>query len=384
MKLDVNNLFIKWDFEKKFLMKTRIGKLNSTLLAVFLASGGNTSLASEIYEPEGKEQFVIYSDREFTKEYGFDGFCTKASIKKCSKKLPYEQYSEAKGYFSSQSPTTTDKFGNKFHLVVLENGQNYYFLESASKRDKYSLSSIIPMERYVDIKAFKPEPLVKGSKIMLIAVEIQSGYEVYVLSDGNRLVQEHLNKIRHTYELFGENTELADLLVKTSIRERKSGTYSIEADESLFFKTSEDGISAEKYRPSYGGIDLSLSVLGKNYVPRLKVGYGGDNDLLVKSFEIIAGDQSWHSPDLLFLRSKPKRGLIWDETLINYQDYYLKINPLITQFDKVIIRFHGEDGYKDYDVPQVQLEAYKHMLSILDELPPSVNIKDALLEKLKK
>lgn len=331
-------------------MKLRVAILAGIVLAACVS---RLALA---YDPAGREEFVFAEKAESLRKFGYDHFCPDTKTFACRIRLPYEKFVGTKGYFVSSTPTHSDVFGYEFYPVVLESGDEYFYV-SRKKDGKYgSMSPIIPLSQYQELKSFAPEPLVAGSAIMLTKVEQRYGVRTYTLSNGKTVNDAKLKNIRALVARFGGKPSLGELLLDADIeRDEIEDRYFIQPTGSLL-------------RPE---AKLYIGVNAQRTWLRFKLKYYGDDWLFVSSYIVAADDYRWQSPKMKFERDHSS-GSVWEWVDVSASAKEIEVAKALSSSQKATIRFQGSQYYDDATLEEDQKQSIKTILGIYKEMGGAV------------
>ena len=303
-----------------------------------------------VYSPSGKEQFVFHEKAESLQKYGYDNFCPNTKSFACySNRLQYDKYVGLKGYFDTKEPAKTDYSGYEFYPVVLENGEKYYFVSNKKYGGKYGSSSpIISLKQHKEIMAFKPEPLIPGSSILVISSKVSYGSKNYSLSNGKSVSDKNLKLVREVSNRFGNKPEMAELLLDMKINKD-------EVDYRFFISAKGNVLRSEA--------NLYIGVNDKKEWLRFKVKYYGDDWLFVKSFKVAADDYRWQSPKMDFERDHSS-GDVWEWIDVSATDEHIGVAKALSSSVKSTIRFQGNQYYSDKQLANDQKEGIRKILKL--------------------
>lgn len=289
------------------------------------------------YEPEGKEQFVIEEKTYLrNKGYSFYSFCYKVDLEWHQCAIPQDKYMGLHGYFEPVEPIESG-YTDLYYPVVLSNGEKFYY--RAKRNAKYSsISDIIKMEEFKEKEAktnaaaaFKPEPLVPGSKVMLNSAEFGYKNFIYKLSTGGSIDQKRLDTVRKIYKLTSsKNPEVAEMLLNMEL------TYD-DVDNKAF-------ISPIQKDKTYANLYIGLN--DKSKWLRFKTRYYGPNWLFIDSFKVAADDYRYQSPKVEFSRDHAS-GDIWEWLDIAANTKELEIANKLAKSKNSVIRFQGQHYHSD-------------------------------------
>jgi len=327
-------------------MKRRVAMLAGIILAACVP------LLALAYDPAGREEFVFAEKSESLRKFGYDHFCPDTKTFACRTRLPYEKFVGKKGYFVSSTPTHSDLFGYDFYPVVLESGDEYFYV-SRKKDGKYgSMSPIIPLSQYLELQSFQPEPLVAGSTIMLTKVEQKYGVRTFTLSNSKTVSDAKLKNIRALVARFGGKSSLAELLLDTDInRDDIEDRYFIQPTGSVL-------------RPE---AKLYIGVNPKEAWLRFEVKYYGDDWLFVGSYIAAADDYRWQSPKMKFARDHAS-GSVWEWVDVSAGAKEIEVAKALSSAQKATIRFQGNQYYDDAMLEEDQKQSIKTILAIYKEM----------------
>lgn len=308
------------------------------------------------YNPEGREQFVFAEKATVLQKFGYDNFCRDTKTFACMNKLPYEKYVGVRGFFASETPTYSDSYGYDFYPVVLDTGEQFYFVVR-KKGGKYgTLSPLIPLAQHLELKSFKAEPLVPGSAIELVKVDQSYGIKTFKLSNGNSIQDKKLKNVRELAVRFGGKPSLAELLLNVDIEKD-------EIENRYFIQPSGSPLRTEA--KLYIGANESKIWL------RFKVKYYGDDWLFVNGYKVAADDYRWQSPQLKFERDHAS-GSVWEWIDIAAGSKEIEIAKAIASAKESTIRFQGNQYYSDKKLEDDQKESIKVILRIFSEMSGGV------------
>lgn len=304
------------------------------------------------YDPAGREEFVFVEKAESLQKFGYDSFCPDTKTFACRIRLPYEKYVGTKGYFVSSTPTHSDVFGYKFYPVVLESGDEYFYV-SRKKDGKYgSVSPIIPLTQYQELKSFTPEPLVAGSTVVVTKVEQSYGVRTYTLSNGKTVSDVKLKNIRALVARFGGKALLAELLLDADIeRDEVEDRYFIQPTGSLLRSDAK----------LYIGVNTHKTWL------RFEVKYYGDDWLFVNGYKVSADSYRWQSPKLEFERDHSS-GSVWEWVDVAAGVKEIEVARALSSAQQAVIRFQGNQHYDDVTLAEDQKQSMNTILGIYKEI----------------
>jgi len=325
----------------------------AVLAGVMLSASISLALA---YDAAGREEFVFAEKSESLQKFGYDHFCPDTKTFACRIRLPYEKYVGTKGYFVSSTPTHSDVFGYEFYPVVLESGEEYFYV-SRKKDGKYgSMSPIISLAEHQELKSFTPEPLVAGSSLMVNKVKQSYGVRTFTLSNGKTVSDAKLKNIRALVARFGGKSSLGELLLDADIeRDEIEDRYFIQPTGSLL--RSDVRI--------YIGANAQKTWL------RFKVKYYGDDWLFVSSYIAAADDYRWQSPKMKFERDHSS-GSVWEWVDISAGAKEVEVAKALSSAQKATIRFQGSQYYDDVTLEEDQKQSIKTILGIYKEMGGAV------------
>lgn len=300
------------------------------------------------YSPEDKEQFVFSEQAEWVQRNGYSDFCLTTEVIYCPEKLPYKEHVGKRGYFLSKFPTV-NKRGYEFHPVMLETGERLYFVFNKKFGGKFGKHSpIIPLGKSIELKTFNVRPLIAGSDIHIVGMEVDSGKDLLVLSNGKKITNEHLSMIYDVCERFNNNPELAALLIDKRIKKD-------EVDLKYFIQPSDP--------LKDNGIKFYIGFDDKSEWLRLKIQYHGNDWLFVKSFKIAADDFRWQSPVYEFGRDNAG-GDVWEWLDIEPAGEEVSAAIKLANADRSILRFQGMNYNFDKTLSGVEKIGISEMISL--------------------
>lgn len=315
------------------------------------AKSGNKNTTILTYDPQGKEEFIFNKKSEALQKYGYRNFCGSTKTFACSNRLSYSKYLGMKGYFDATEAVKKDHYGYEFYPVILENGEKYYFvINSKYKGDYGSASSIMSYKEHLRMRAFKPEPLVNESNLQVVRKKFSYGSKVFELSNGKIIPEKKLSLIREVSKRFGDNPEVAELLVDLKIEKD-------EIDSRFFI--SPKGSPLKSDVQLYIGFDESDEWL------RFKVKYYDDDWLFVKSYKVAADDYRWQSPKMEFKRDHSS-GSVWEWLDTSASDKELEVAKAIASADEAIIRFQGSKYYSDKTLQAEQKGSLRKIIKLFN------------------
>lgn len=303
-----------------------------------------------IFNPAKNEQFVFNEQAESLQKYGFDKFCLDTESFNCySNRLPYDKYVGMKGYFETEKPAKTDYSGNEFYPVILENGDQFYFVSNNKYGGKYGGSSpIVPLKQYQEVKSFSKEPLVMGSSIELVSVKVINGYKYFKLNTGDTLSDEDLKLIREVSGKYGNKPEMAELLLDMNIDKD-------EVDYRFFIMPKGSVLRSEA--------KLYIGFNDRKKWLRFKVEYYDNDWLFVNSYKVAADDYRWQSPKMDFERDHSS-GSVWEWSDLAASEKHIEVAKALANSKKSIIRFQGDQYYSDKLIQDDQKEGINNILKL--------------------
>lgn len=306
---------------------------------------------SFVYNPQGKEEFAFHVIADSLQKYGYEKFCPNTESFACYNRLSYSKHVGTKGYFDTQKPVEKDFSGYEFYPVVLESGDKYYYVSNPKYGGKYGSSSpIISYEDHVKLNSFKSEPFSDGSSIQLVSKESNYGSMNFVLSNGERVSEDKLKLIREVAQRFGNNPEIAEMLLNMHIKKD-------EVDLRYFVTPKGDSLRSEA--KLYIGFNDNSEWL------RFKVKYYDDDWLFVNSYKVAADDYRWQSPRLDFERDHSS-GSVWEWLDTSVSEKEIEVAKAISEASKATIRFQGNKYYSDKTLEQDQKEALKDVIKLFE------------------
>lgn len=302
-----------------------------------------------VYEPAGREEFVFAERPESLRKYGYTLCVRRHYQTDCSKRLAYEKYVGMKGYFASDAPSLKSAVYGDLYQVNLENGETYYFAQRKSEDRYRSVSGIIPRAAHDELKAFHPEPLVPGSRIVVTAVHQYGERRGYTLSNGDTIADDRLEAVRAFAGKFGQRApRVSELLVGLTLRHD-------EIENRYFISPKND------HRDSY--IQLYLGYAESKPWLRFRVRYYSSDWLFVKSFLVAADDYRWQSPAYRFQRDHSS-GSIWEWIDLPATDTEINVAKKVAASGATTIRFQGDKYYADRKIGDEQKQAIKDILEL--------------------
>jgi hypothetical protein len=251
-----------------------------------------------------------------------------------------------------RSPQHSDSFGYNFYKVVLESDEEYFYVAS-KKNGKYeSFAPIMPYAQYLELKSFKPEPLVSGSSVELTAVSQDYGIRSYSLSNGKTVKDKDLKLIREVSRKFGGKPELAELLLDVNIEKD-------EVDDKYFIQPKGNILRSE------AKLYIGASE-GKVWL-RFRVKYYDDDWLFVDSYKVAADDFRWQSEKQKFQRDHSS-GSVWEWLDVSAGSKEVEIATALSSATNATIRFQGNQYYSDKKLDDDQKQSIKTIIRIYKEM----------------
>lgn len=309
-----------------------------------------TKAPTFVYDPKGKEEFVFHTKAESLQKYGYDKFCANTKSFSCySNRLDYSKYLGMRGYFDTLEPAKKDYSGYEFYPVILENGEKYYFVANSKYGGKYGSSSpIISYKEHLDLKSFKPEPLIPLSPIQVVGKNINYGSKMFNLSNGKTISDGNLTLIREVSKRFGNNPEIAELLLGMNISKD-------EIDFRFFVSPKGDSLKSDA--------QLYIGFNEKDQWLRFKVKYYDNDWLFVDSYKVAADDYRWQSPKLKFERDHSS-GSVWEWIDVSAKDKEIEVAKAIATSNKATIRFQGSKYYSDKVLNAEQKKSIQQIIKL--------------------
>lgn len=330
-------------------MIKKIGLATLTAISVvgcvdqFQTSRYDNHSDTSVYYPAGKTEFAFIHKDDGE---NYTGFCQKPDRSTCEP-LPYSVYEGQRGYFVDDTTSQRDEF-LKVHLqrgeilfftgskendpfgnrTQIQSIQEYRSIEKA-KRDaqldkiKQEHAKRRQEERFADILAAKekeksefdakygiePEPLVPGSKIMLVAkADINRSLDGYQLSNGEKHFKNHIKKVRAIAKNMGNNVAIAEHLLNAGY---------IKYDE------FDDRYYLKPYNSGKSHFRLGFTVKGSTAYPTLYVKYHGENWIFAEYYILKADEQKWTYPAESFNHKNTAWTVTeWSQRMANSSDIY--------------------------------------------------------------
>ena len=306
------------------------------------------------YNPGDREEFVFpkSDDESHTFTLGYDGFCKNPRNPLSCKRLSYSNYVGIRGYFVHDEPVFIEPIYYAYK-VVLQNGEEYYFITTKRGRKYGILSDIMPYEKYKKLRSFSKEPIFKGSELVITSVRIKYGSKYFVLSNGLEIREEKLYLIQKIASKYGtKGAAIAEILFDCYIIED-------EVDKEFFIYPGGTIYS--------GGFGLYIKLKNKTPLYMLKIRYDSDEWLFVRSYKIAADDYRWQSPNYRFNRDHSSRG-VWEWINIPVRRKEILLAKKICNAKKTIIRFQGEHYYRDSVLSDEQKNGIKKIIKLFNLL----------------
>ncbi|EOV0092640.1 hypothetical protein ACOIYM_000856 [Vibrio parahaemolyticus] len=304
-----------------------------------------------VYSPSGREEFVFNELDAHGQKYGYDSFCREPSITSCLKRFePYNKYVGMRGYFETLIPEAADSYNNEYWPVILENSERVYLTVNTEYGTRYGTSSeIIPYSTFQKLAAFRPEPLVPGSDIMVTSVKIELGLKHYTLSDGRVIIENNLNLVRDVSSQFKNSIDIANLLVDLRIVED-------EIDKRIYITPKLSIFDPVDY-------GFYIAIEERDHWLRYKVEYRGEDWLFVNAFKVAADDYRWQSPIMKFERDNSS-SRIWEWVDKSPSNKDIEVAKRLATADKAIIRFQGKQYYADTQLSEEQKASITKILHV--------------------
>ncbi|NRA14494.1 MAG: hypothetical protein HRU04_03215 [Oceanospirillaceae bacterium] len=294
--------------------------------------------AQPIFNPNGKEVFVLKSKPSALQRGGYVKFCQNTVNLNCKNKLPYLRFLGMRGYFDSSVPSKTDHKSYEFYPVVMENGDKYFFLSMQSVGGKYGAAS--PISLVTLGQNFKPTPLAGNSEIQIVAQYSSFDSIYYTLSNGAIIERQQLQYLRDISGKYAAQAEISELLLHTHIE--KSELYN-------------SYLIAPKIAAAKSDIKLIIGLSEQRQWLRLKVSHTARQKMDFNAYSIVADELLWRSPPLAFSsRKSAHQYQQWFEISANQQE--LKIAKALASAGKGLLRLHGpkKSVYKILKSPDKQ------------------------------
>lgn len=277
-----------------------------------------------IFNPEGKEMFTFKVKPKTQQKLGYIRFCATLYRNSCRNRLSYLRYLGMRGYFDTSIAVKSDGEHYEYYPVVLENGEQFYFLSLQKEGGKYGnespISSVSLSVNYV------PKPIIQGSSIDIIG-EYNSFGKLYYLLSNNRVIEnQQLKYIRSISNIYSQGTEIADLLLDTSIEYiEEYGAYLIQPNASN----------------QKSDVRLIIGLNDNGSWLRFKVSHLSDSELSLQGYTLIADNQQWRSPALPFAVLVTAKSVSESfEIVANQQE--LTIALALADSSRALLRFYGE------------------------------------------
>lgn len=282
-----------------------------------------TADAQPIFNPNGKEVFVLKAKDKYLQKRGYVKFCQNTFKPTCKNKLPYLRYLGMRGYFDSSTPTKTDHKSYEYYPVVMENGDKYFFLSQKSTGGKYGAKSPISLVSLG--QNFDQTPIFDNSKIALVAQYRSFDTVYYTLSNGAVIERQQLQYIRDISARYAGQTQLSELLLNTTIE--KSELYN------SYFISPKNAVAESE-------IKLIIGLSDQRQWLRLKISHSARQQLNFNGYSIVADELLWRSPPLAFSSKKSAQQYNqWFEIRANHQE--IKIAKALSTAGRGLLRFHG-------------------------------------------
>jgi len=287
---------------------------------------------SFIYEPAGREQFVFGEIPPSLQKYAYRNVCYEMPKKSISSdcsldKLPYDKYVGLKGYYTKKN-AFKDKSNYIAREVVIENGEIAYLVSSSDY--KHVGSNIITLERYNEIKNFKPYPIIEGGSVKVIGYSKLSR-DNFILSNENKnsTSKESLQLIRKVAKMYPENSpRIADLLSNFIIKEDGF-------DNRIIIS---DGIGND-YGPK---LSMQIVIRQKNDVSSYYiVEYHAENWIFANRISVSGNGEIWDSPILDFSRNHSD-GVVKERAFTRNNKDSLTAFKNLSNSENPKIRIYGE------------------------------------------
>lgn len=335
----------------------------STSLSLSKSSGPNKSISKEAfqYTPQGNEQFVFGEVSDILQKYAYKDVCfsmptRSVSIECMDDKLRYSEYVGKKGYYTGSAPYK-DSNGYIAREAILETGEVIYIITSS--KYKHVGDKIISLKEHEKQSNFSPQPIYKGSSVMLTGYSKVSRGNLNVSSQNNHSFTEaEIAAIRHIAALYPTNgARIANLLT----------TLKVDYDD-FEGRTIIAGLPYNN-RSSYLSVRIIIKDSGEAY-PFMRTYYEADDWLFIKNFSISADGFRWDSARDLDFKRDNAGGKIWEwNSTVLTLDHINMLNKM-SSANAAKMRFHGRQYYADYELTEIQ----KDEIGRLAELAKLISI----------
>ncbi|EPJ44908.1 MAG: hypothetical protein OFPII_31870 [Osedax symbiont Rs1] len=281
------------------------------------------SNAEHIFNPQGKETFVLKSKPLELQKNGFLRFCQTSRVAECKNKLPYLRFVGMKGYFDQDSPVETDHKTYEFYPVVLENGNRYFLLSLKSEGGKYGKSS--PIKSLYLADSYEKKPLFENSSILIVGKYQSFKRQFLLLSNGNVIEQQHLKYIRNISSKYKQPAKIRNLLLGAKIE---------------YNEIYDSYLISPKTRASKSDFKLIIGLNDTRMWLRLNITHTAATPSHFNAYSIVADQLQWRSPILHFATKKYAD---------SYTEFFeISANTLdiahvkaMSKSSRAVFRFHG-------------------------------------------
>lgn len=299
-----------------------------------------------IFNPHGKESFVLKDKKETDQRRGYRRFCHHTRSLNCQNKLPYLRFVGMRGFFDTQEPIKTANPNYEYHPVIFENGDKYFFLSVKFEGGKYGEKS--PIESLSFAQNIDKQPIVPNSDISVVGQYRSFGNAFLKLSNGQVLTEKQLSYIRDISAKSDNPNEVSQLLLGTNIENHSAyDSYMI----------------SSKLGQSKQFVDLLIGLNEKQPWLRFKVRYEGEKELGLNAYSIVADSFSWRSPTLAFEKKGGDSKFTESfEVLANNRE--IKNIKALASASKATVQLHGQSKSVHKLLKQEQKDQLANMLEL--------------------
>jgi hypothetical protein len=310
--------------------------------------------AKPIFNPGGKESFILKDKASYLHKKGFVKFCHSTANINCKNKLPYLRYVGMKGYFDKSVAVKGDGKSYEFYPVVLENGDKYFFLSLKKDGGKYGANS--PIKSLSLNENFTPRAVFENSQVKILGQYSSFGDQYYTLSNDDVIKQSQLDYIREISSNYKNQSKINNLLLKMDI------------EKSIWY---DSYLISPRFTDENNGIKLFIGLNDSRQWLRYKVSHTGDKSLAVNAYTIVADELKWKSPKLIF-ETKQVADKVYESFEITANQKERSLINALSKASRSLIRIHGDSGSAYHQLKAQQKRQLSDVLSLYALLDKSV------------
>ncbi|MUM78296.1 hypothetical protein GKC30_11685 [Pseudodesulfovibrio sp. F-1] len=249
------------------------------------------------------------------------------------------KYSMLRGYLSQEKPIKIDNYN--YYAFVLQTGKTVYYREYSHEPlgSNFKHADIMWYSDYMEDVAYVGQPLIKGSSVKFVSYDRR--WNNYFTNTGETLKKHDIDNIRKLVENMSKNKiQVAEYLLDYSVSYK-------EFDKKYFISNRHSNEDQ-----TWCSVSVYLGIRNKEVWGRFELTYHAYDWLFVNRFSVVADEYVYNSPSLNFDRDSTDR--VWETFDGDLSNTLYTVAEKISQSNKTIIRFYGNEGTSDFTVSSTQ------------------------------